>query len=183
MNARTTARLFGALTIALVVAALGSGCSQQATKAPSPTPVVAVTNLPSGTLPGVEFVDVESLPMGQKADVHGWEAGGNSFEEAPTLKAGYKPVIDTTGVQHAEVTTGSSNGIAIKEVTLQLNPAATKTLATYTTKNVGGSVLVVLNGHVVFEVPIKDPIVDGKVLLSGDPAATDELIAAIVPGL
>ena len=182
MNARTAARLFAALAIASAVSATASGCASPPAK-PSEIPIQqAVVSLPSGTIPGLEFVDVGSLPMGQKANIDGWEAAGATLDSAPTLvPKTYKPVIGPARLQVADVATDTSNGIALKVVKLTLDPAGTKAFAAYTAKHIAGSYAIAVNGKVLALMAVREPVTNGQILVSNDPAVTEELANAIVP--
>lgn len=181
MTARTAARWFTALAIIVGVSAGSVGCSAGASKPTAPLQE-PVASLPSGTIPGLELVDVASLPMGEKANIDGWQAGGAAQESAPKLKAKtYKPIAASAHLLSAEVSTDTANGIALKVVLLTFDPTGTKALATYSAKHVGGSFAVVVKGQVIDVLQVSQPITDGKVLDTTSPAVTEALAGAIVP--
>lgn len=187
MKARTTVRLFAALTIALLVTT-SAGCAQTPKKASS-IPIQTAQTLPSGTIAGLELIDIASLPMGEKADFDGWQAQGGTPATAPTFKRGsYKVVADSAHLSTAVAATSTANGIAVKTLTLQFDAAGTKALATYTTSGAAAqtgaadpTIAVLLDGKVLTALPNNGPISDGSVQISGDQDAVEALIKAIAP--
>jgi hypothetical protein len=187
MKARTTVRLFAALTIALLVSTLAAGCAQTPKKASS-IPIQTAQTLPSGTIAGLELIDIASLPMGEKADFDGWQAQGGTPATAPTFKRGsYKVVAGSAHLSTAVAATSTANGIAVKTLTLQFDAAGTKALAAFTgsaAAQAGGVdpiIAVLLNGKVLTALPNNGPITDGSVQISGDQDAVETLIKAIAP--
>jgi preprotein translocase subunit SecD len=179
MSVCSAKRLGGALILAALICISVAGCSQQP-KTPS-LPLQEPEVLPSGTVPGIEFVSVASLPMGQKADVDGWQAGGASLDSAPTLKPGtYTPVLATADVAKATVSTGTANGIAQKLVTFTMTAEGTQKLAAYSAAHGGDSLLIVVGGKAFAEIAVSQPMTDGKLVTGDNPAVTEALSKAIV---
>lgn len=183
MNARKTALSIAAVCLCtLAIVGLG-GCAQKA-KPASTMQVSPTTNLPSGTIGGLELVSVSTLPMGSKADVDGWVAGGQTADAAPTLKQGsYKPIVTSKDLTKAAIVVGSSNGMATKDAVLTFSAAGAKKLSAATTGHAGDSLALLIGGKLVDVITFNDAITDGTLTISGSGGATDPIEKAIQPAL
>ena len=100
---------------------------------------------------------VEFLPGGDDVATEGDPAP----DVAPIFDAG-------TQIRSAELVDDGSGG---KAVSIELEPDGTKALADYTTANVGGSMILALDGVAIAVPRIMESLVDGKVQLSFQPTA------------
>jgi hypothetical protein len=113
---------------------------------------------------------VEFLPGGDDIATEGDPAP----DVAPIFDAG-------TQIRSAELVDDGSGG---KAVSIELEPDGTKALADYTTANVGGSMILALDGVVIAAPVIMEALLDGKVRFSFQstapvpPAAIAAIMAA-----
>jgi preprotein translocase subunit SecD len=134
----------------------------------------------SGTLPGVQVVEVAKLPKADQQAIASWIAVGEPADKAPALAAGtYTPMLDGH-VLIATKDVGSSNGIAVSQVTLQFDPDGTKLLADFTTAHPGAMIAVALGGRVVMTAEPADPITTGQIVIDSSREIVDSIAKQIV---
>jgi hypothetical protein len=180
MNARKAASIVCLVACALAVV-LVAGCGSAKPKTQG-LPIQKSTSLPSGTMPGVEFVGEATVPMGERANIDGWQATGALVDSAPTLKAGsYKPIADSGDLAVVSVQTGTSNGIAQKVIVFTFTPAGAKKLANYATTHPDDSIAIVLKRKVIVMQDVSAGISNGVITVSGDPRVAAVLEAAVTP--
>jgi len=168
--------------IAAVVLALVAlmGCTSTApSKTTSQTPVTAPVVI-SGTLPGVQVVEVAKLSKADQQAVASWVAAGQPADKTPAPAAGtYTPILDGH-VLTATKDVGSSNGIAVSQVTLQFDPEGTKALSDFTTAHPGAMFAAVLGGRVVMTAEPADPITSGQMVIDSSREIVDSIAKQIV---
>ncbi|MDR3687330.1 MAG: hypothetical protein P4L93_10280 [Coriobacteriia bacterium] len=177
-NAAISAAALVAVVLAFVALA---GCTSSAapSQSTSQTPVTAPVVI-SGTLPGVQVVEVSKLSRADQQAIAAWVAAGGPADKVSTLATGtYTPAVDG----HLLVATkgvGSQNGIAVSEVTLQFDPDGTKQLGDFTTAHPGATIAVVVGGRVVMTADPADPITDGQIVIDGSRELIDSIAKQIV---
>lgn len=173
--------VFGA--VVLLTCGMLTGCSKAApqTTALSPDKVAQVPDT-RGTIPGLELVDVSSLPTDVGRPIGYWADGGSKPENQPRLKKGsYKPILNSDHIAQAELTVAEMDGINQPALLLTFDPAGTKIFGDYATANVGKQMAVVLNG-LVLGVPTVEPLtVPGQLQLNLGSDQMNAAKAAIVP--
>jgi hypothetical protein len=178
MNARRLAAIIGLVVCALALT-FSAGCSSSQPKTQG-LPIQKSVELPSGMMPGVEFVGTSTLPMGEKANIDGWQASGGALASAPTLKAGsYKPVAIADDLAVVSTQAGSANGIAQKVVVFTFTPEGAKKLADFASSHPDDQLAIVLNGKVLVVQNVGTSMADGVITVSGDQDVTQVLESAI----
>jgi len=170
-----------AALVAVVLALVAlTGCTSTASsQTTSQIPVTAPVVI-SGTLPGVQVVEVAKLSKADQQAVATWVAAGNPADKTPMLAAGAStPTVDGH-ILTATKDVGSSNGIAVSQVTLRFDPDGTKLLADFTTGHPGAMIAVVLGGRVVMTAEPADPITNGQIVIDSSREIVDSIAKQIV---
>lgn len=161
-----------ALCIALAAGCAKSGGDQSAT-ADAVTGINAPDALPRvASIPGLEFVAASEFP------------DGDAIKPGDTLTAGsYKPGATGKDISAVQWVIGEDDGINRLMLGVQFNEAGAKALASLTKANLEKRMLIVLDGRVIGDTSLYEPIETGAITLTSPDvlAARAEVDAATTP--